>query len=79
MGTQNLNNYYFNKVGAKISYDSYYDIFLASDEKDYNMDVVYSTNIVDHINEDTLPVWIDLNSSASTIKHLYQLYMGCYN
>ena len=73
MGTQNLNNYYFNKVGTKISYDSYYDIFLASDEKDYNMDVVYSTNIVDHINEDTLPVWIDLNSSASTA----QPNLGC--
>ena len=73
MGTQNLNNYYFKKVEAKISYDSYYDIFLASDEKDYNMDVVYSTNIVDHINEDTLPVWIDLNSSGSTS----QPNLGC--
>ena len=39
MGTQNLNNYYFNKVGTKISYDSYYDIFLASDEKDYNIEL----------------------------------------
>ena len=66
MGTQNLNNYYFKKVGSKISYDSYYDLFLASDERDYNMDVVYSTGIVDYMNEDTLPVWIDLNSSAST-------------
>ena len=37
------------------------------------MDVVYSTNIVDHINEDTLPVWIDLNSSASTA----QPNLGC--
>ena len=36
MGTQNLNNHYFKKVDAKISYDSYYDLFLASDEKDYN-------------------------------------------
>ena len=73
MGTQNLNNYYFNKVGSKISYDSYYDLFLASDERDYNMDVVYSTSIVDHTNEDALPVWIDLNSSDSTS----QPNLGC--
>ena len=33
MGTQNLNNYYFNRLDAKINYSSYYDIFLASDEK----------------------------------------------
>jgi len=73
MGTQNLNNYYFKKVGSKISYDSYYDLFLASDERDYNMDVVYSTGIVDYMDEDVLPVWIDLNSSASTS----QPNLGC--
>ena len=62
MGTQNLNNYYFKKVDANISYDSYYDIFLASDEKDYNEQVVHSNDIIDFNDGDKLPVWIDLNS-----------------
>ena len=66
MGTQNLNNHYFKKVDAKISYDSYYDLFLVSDEKDYNAQVVYSTNIIDHEDGDKLPVWIDLNSPYSS-------------
>ena len=42
MGPQNLNNYFFNKLDAHINYSSYYDFFLASDEKDYNMEVIYS-------------------------------------
>ena len=46
MGTQNLNNYYFNKVDAKINYSSYYDFYLASDGKDFQTEVVYSNNII---------------------------------
>ncbi len=66
MGTQNLNNFYFNKLDAKINYSSYYDLFLASDEKDFNEQVVYSTNIIDYNDGDKLPVWIDLNSTESS-------------
>ena len=40
MGTQNLLNYYFNKLDAKINYSSYYDFYLASDEKNYNTEGV---------------------------------------
>ena len=60
MGTQNLNNYYFNRLDTKINYSSYYDIFLASDEKDFNQQVVYSTSIIDATSGNSLPVWIDL-------------------
>ena len=65
MGTQNLNNFYFNRLDAKINYSSYYDLFLAADEKDFNQQVVYSTNIIDYNDGDKLPVWIDLNSADS--------------
>ena len=65
MGTQNLNNFYFNRLDAKINYSSYYDLFLAADEKDYNEQVVYSNNIIDYNDGDSLPVWIDLNSVDS--------------
>ena len=66
MGTQNLNNFYFNRLDSKLDYSSYYDIFLASDEKDFNSDVIWSTNIIDYKDGDKLPVWIDLNTTAST-------------
>tara|TARA_R110000824_G_scaffold168453_1_gene345427 strand:+ start:3973 stop:6045 length:2073 start_codon:yes stop_codon:yes gene_type:complete len=66
MGTQNLNNFYFNKIDSKINYSSYYDIFLASDEKDFKTDVIWSTSIIDYNNGNKLPVWIDLNTTAST-------------
>ena len=46
MGTQNLNNYYFNKLEAKLNYSSYYDFFLASDERDYKSEVIWSPNII---------------------------------
>ena len=68
MGTQNLNNFYFNRLDAKINYSSYYDLFLAADEKDYNEQVVYSNNIIDYNDGDSLPVWIDLNSVESSIQ-----------
>ena len=46
MGTQNLNNYYFNKLDARLDYSSYYDIFLASDERDYNREVIFSPYLI---------------------------------
>ena len=63
MGTQNLNNFYFNKLDSKLNYSEYYDLFLASDEKDFNTNVVWSTGITGYNDGDTLPVWIDLNDS----------------
>jgi len=66
MGTQNLLNYYFNKLDAKLNYSSYYDFYLASDEKNYNTEVVYSDNVIGYDNGDVLPVWFDLNSTGSS-------------
>ena len=82
MGPQNLNNYYFNKLDARLDYSSYYDIFLTSDERDYNTEVVFSPYLIcvgDHINSylsgktwcsDCLPLWIDLSNSQSS-RQLY--------
>ena len=39
MGTQNLNNYYFNKLDVKLNYSSYYDFFLVADEQNYKSEV----------------------------------------
>ena len=66
MGTQNLNNYYFNKIDAKLNYSSYYDLFLASDENDYRTDVVWSNNVIGAGDTSVLPVIIDLNDTSSS-------------
>ena len=78
MGPQNLNNYYFNRLDAHIDYSSYYDFFLASDEKDYNKEVVYSkypigawgneTDIKNGVAfpSNTLVSWFDLNKTGTT-------------
>ena len=80
MGPQNLNNYYFNKLDARLDYSSYYDIFLTSDEKDYNSEVIFSPYLIcvrDHITDylsgktfcsDCLGVWIDLDDANSSQK-----------
>ena len=64
MGTQNLNNYYFNRLESKINYSEYYDLFLASDERDYNQEVMWSKNIIGYDDGDRLPVWIDLTATT---------------
>lgn len=80
MGPQNLNNYYFNKLDARLDYSSYYDFFLVADEKNYNSEVIYSPYpicVLEHEDEylsgktfgsDCLPVWIDLSSTGSTFQ-----------
>tara|TARA_R110002020_G_scaffold411413_2_gene621060 strand:- start:1708 stop:4797 length:3090 start_codon:yes stop_codon:yes gene_type:complete len=79
MGTQNLLNYYSNKLDAKISYDSYYDFYLASDEDNFQREVVYSDNIIGYTEPRTpqvgnvsgvLPLWIDLNNTGCTMQPL---------
>ena len=73
MGPQNLNNYYFNRLDAKLDYTSYYDFFLVADERDFNTEVVYSRNIIGHDDCEVLPVWIDLGNPSSSL----QLTMEC--
>ena len=79
MGTQNLLNNYGNKLDAKLSYSGYYDFYLASDERDFQREVVYSDNIIGYLEPRTpqvgnvsniLPLWIDLNNTASTTQPL---------
>ena len=79
MGTQNLLNNYGSKVDAKLSYSGYYDFYLAADERDFQREVVYSDNIIGYKEprtpqvgnmSNTLPLWIDLNNTASTTQPL---------
>jgi len=73
MGPQNLKNYYFNRLDAKLDYTSYYDFFLVADERDINTEVLYSKNIIGYDDCEVLPVWIDLGNPSSSL----QLTMEC--
>ena len=80
MGTQNLNNFYFNRLDSKLNYSEYYDLFLASDEKDFNTHVVWSSGVTGYNDGDTLPVWIDLADpncgTQPSTTCMYQYPMG---
>jgi hypothetical protein len=78
MATQNINNFYFNKLDAKLDFSSYHDFFLASDERDYNWEVVYSkypigvygneSSLINGIafSSSVLGSWFDLNVNDCT-------------
>ena len=77
MGTQNILNYYGNRLDAKLSYSGYYDFYLASDEDNFKREVVYSDNIIGYEEPRTpqlgnlsnsLPLWIDLNNTGCTLQ-----------
>ena len=68
MPSQNINNYYFNRYDIKLDYSSYFDLTLASDERDYDEEVVFSNDIIGVDDGNRLPVSIDLNSFLSNQK-----------
>jgi len=82
MGTQNLNNYYFNKLDAKIDYSSYYDLFLLADEREYNSEVIWSDQVIGQGDTSVLPVIIDLDNPQSssqpvtTAANQYPIFTG---
>jgi len=66
MPSQNINSYYFPKYSINLSYGRYFDLTLASDERDYDEEVVFSTNIIGYNEGNRLPIIIDLSNSATT-------------
>jgi hypothetical protein len=46
MPSQNLNSYYYPKYSMKLNYGHYFDLTLASDERDYDEEVVFSPYII---------------------------------
>jgi hypothetical protein len=66
MPSQNLNSYYYPKYRAKLNYGQYFDLTLASDEKDYDEEVVFSTKLIGEDDGNRLPIYIDLNNDLTT-------------
>jgi len=76
MSQQNIREYNYRKwflrpVGQNL------DLNLASDEKDYNEEVVFSYNLIAQNDGNRLPIHFDLNNSGSS--KLFVLNYGVYN
>jgi hypothetical protein len=76
MAYQNINQYVFKKWYLKPIYTSF-DMSLASDERDYNEEVVFSNEVIGYYDGNVLPINIDLNYSGSNQQ--LTLTYGNYN
>jgi hypothetical protein len=66
MPGQNLYTYYFPRYKARLNYSQYFDLTLASDERDYDEEVVFSNDIIGADDGNRLPIYMDLSSSDSS-------------
>jgi len=65
MPTQNLNTYYYPKYRSLLNSGQYFDLTLAADERDYDEEVVFSTDIIAANDGTRLPIRLDLNDTNS--------------
>ena len=68
MPGQNINNYNFNKLDARLSEQKYFDITLSSDKDGYDSEVIFSKKVIGEDNSTLLPINIDLNSALCNQK-----------
>ena len=76
MAYQNINQYNFRKWYLK-SVNEITDLCLASDEKDYNEEVVFSPYLIAQTYGERLPVSLDLNNPSCN--QMFTLNYGQYN
>jgi hypothetical protein len=76
MSYQNINQYNFKKLYL-LNRSEIQDFCLASDERDYNQDVIFSPYIIGINDGNVLPFSFDLNNSGSS--ELFVLNYGDYN
>ena len=65
MAQQNINQFNFKKWYIK-PVPKIFDICLASDERDYNEEVVFSTQLIGYNDGNRLPIYFDLNNPLSS-------------
>jgi hypothetical protein len=66
MAYQNINQYNFRRWGIK-PVNEITDICLASDEKDYDQEVIFSPLLIGEVDGNRMPFRFDFNSTATTI------------
>lgn len=76
MAYQNINQYNYPKLKLQVIYDGQ-DMSLASDEVDYNQEVVFSPYIIGVENGRKLPINLNLNSPLTTLN--LNLNYGTYD
>ena len=76
MAYQNINQYNYQKLKMQVIYDGQ-DMSLASDEVDFNQEVVFSPFLIGLDNGERLPLSLNLNSPLTT-QNLTLTY-GSYN
>jgi hypothetical protein len=64
MAGQNINQYVYPNLNPKLSLESY-DMSLTSDEKGFNMEVVFSPYLIAQTFGNKLPFYFDINSSVT--------------
>ena len=75
MAQQNINQKVYKKWYVK-SLPKNYDLSLASDEVDYNQDVIFSNQLIGVNNGNKLPIHFDLNNSGSS--QMFTINYGDY-
>jgi len=70
MPTQNINNYFKTKYHSKLDNNHYFDLTLSSDERDYDEEVVFSTDVIAYNDGNRLPILIDLSDNNTSIQPL---------
>jgi hypothetical protein len=66
MPTQKINGYYYPAYSLTLRYPKYFDLTLASDELNYDREVVFSNDLIGLNDGNRLPILIDLSNSATT-------------
>lgn len=70
MATQNINNFYFRRFDAFTDDSEYTDLYLASDEQQYDEEVVFSPNLIAYEDGQRLPINIILSDSGSSQNYI---------
>jgi hypothetical protein len=71
MATQNINNYYFNRLDIRADESSYTDFFLVADEKQYDQEVIYSPYLIGYNDGNRLPISIELSNTGCSQNFSY--------
>ena len=76
MAYQNINQYSYKKFNLNLIYDGM-DMSLASDERDYNEEVVFSPYIIAQTYGNKVPFYFDLDDSETSqqINLNYKLFV----
>ena len=68
MAGQSINNYNFKRFKVRLDTSEYFDITLASDERDYDDEVIFSNDIIGINDGNRLPINFDLTNINTTTK-----------